>query len=75
MVEGEEDKKRRNDILALLTYLSEWPKQVRRFYISENYELRTTAYLAHTPTSAMLHWQRDREAAELLAGMIANDKL
>lgn len=32
-------------------------------------------YLAHTPTPAMTHWQRDREAAELLAGMIANDTL
>jgi len=30
---------------------------------------------AHTPTPAITHWQRDREAAELLAGMIANDKL
>jgi adenine-specific DNA methylase len=32
-------------------------------------------YLARTPTPAMTHWQRDQQAAELLAGMIANDSL
>lgn len=32
-------------------------------------------YLAHTPTPAMEHWQRDRLTAETLAGLIANDTL
>jgi len=30
-------------------------------------------YLAHVPGPAMPHWRNDRAAAELLAGMIAND--
>ena len=32
-------------------------------------------YLAHTPTPAMAHWQRDAQAADVLAGLIANDTL
>lgn len=31
------------------------------------------SYLAHTPTSTMRHWDRDKGAAELLAGLLAND--
>jgi hypothetical protein len=30
-------------------------------------------YLAHVPSPKMSHWQTDKAAAELLAGMIAND--
>ena len=32
-------------------------------------------YLAHAPSPAMTHWAKDQEAAELLAGLIANDSL
>lgn len=42
---------RRDDIIALLTYI------------------------AHTPTPAMTHWHEDARAAEVLAGLIANDSL
>lgn len=32
-------------------------------------------YLTHAPSPAMPHWERDRAAAELLAGLLANDTL
>ncbi len=32
-------------------------------------------YLSRTPTPAMTHWARDRQFAELLAGLIENDSL
>ena len=32
-------------------------------------------YLAHIPTPAKAHWQRDAQTADLLAGLIANDSL
>lgn len=57
------------------------PNEGRKWFRSEvpNYWDRREAivvllrYLARTPTPAMTHWEVDRAASELLAGLIEND--
>ncbi len=49
--------------------------EVAGYWDRRNDILALLQYLAHTPTPVMTHWRRDQQAAELLAGMIANDSL
>ncbi len=48
-------------------------REVKGYWDRRTVIVEMLRYLAHAPSPAMTHWAKDQEAAELLAGLIAND--